>query len=223
MKALSVLALSGLVLLAVPLATTADQDGPYTYTVSAGQATITDFNTTYSGALSITNTLGGCRVTTIGVSAFRSCTNMTSVTIPDSVTNIGSEAFYYCTALTSVTIGNSVTTIGKNAFNNCTALTSVTIPDSVTTIGEYAFCLCPALRRVYFAGNAPTPGTALFKKTPATLYYLPAFASTWPSTFADRPTVLWNPTTATLATGSLDFTDPDATNYPARFYRIGTP
>ena len=53
------------------------------------------------------------RVTSIGFYAFRECSNLTSITIPNSVTSIGERAFYGCTGLTSVTIPNSVTSIGK--------------------------------------------------------------------------------------------------------------
>ncbi len=55
------------------------------------------------------------------------------------VTSIGYEAFRYCSSLTSVNIPNSVTSIGGWAFAYCDALTSVTIPNSVTSIGNYAF------------------------------------------------------------------------------------
>ena len=55
-------------------------------------------------------------VTSIGDSAFRSCTSLIGVTIPDSVTSIGASAFGYCTSLTSVTIPDSVTSIGASAF-----------------------------------------------------------------------------------------------------------
>ena len=43
-------------------------------------------------------------------------------TIPDSVTSIGSSAFRNCTSLTSVTIGNGVTSIGVGAFIGCEEL-----------------------------------------------------------------------------------------------------
>jgi hypothetical protein len=54
-----------------------------------------------------------------------------------SVTRIGSSAFKGCSGLTSVTIPNTVTSIGESAFSGCSGLTSVTIPNTVTTIGEY--------------------------------------------------------------------------------------
>ena len=55
-------------------------------------------------------------VTSIGNDAFRSCSDLTSVTIGNSVTSINDRAFWYCSGLTSVTIGNSVTSIGYRAF-----------------------------------------------------------------------------------------------------------
>lgn len=88
----------------LPVSVRAATWGPYTYTVADNKATITDFDTTYSGALSITNELGGYPVTSIGDHAFFFCESITSVTIPDSVTSIGVSAFRDCTSLTSVTI-----------------------------------------------------------------------------------------------------------------------
>jgi len=61
-----------------------------------------------------------------------------AVVIPNGVTRIGREAFYQCTELTSVTIPDSVTDIGSSAFQK-SGLTSITIPSSVTYIGEFAF------------------------------------------------------------------------------------
>ncbi len=93
-------------------------------------------------------------VTTIGKSAFRDCSSLTSVTIPDSVTTIGDVAFRNCDSLTSVTIGDSVTSIGKMAFAYCSSLKNVTFGDSITEIGEMAFDGCSSLIRVYIANIA---------------------------------------------------------------------
>ena len=80
--------------------------------------------------------------------AFKGCSALERVTIPNSVTNIGDWAFYGCSGLTSVTIPNSVTSIGERAFQGCSGLTSVTIPNSVTSIKRHTFRDCSALTSV---------------------------------------------------------------------------
>ncbi|MDO4738964.1 MAG: leucine-rich repeat domain-containing protein, partial [Bacteroidales bacterium] len=61
---------------------------------------------------------------------------------------IGEFAFKGCTGLTSITIPNSVTSIGYSAFEGCKGLTSITIPNSVTSIGTCAFYGCEGLKTV---------------------------------------------------------------------------
>ena len=87
-------------------------------------------------------------VTNIGEGAFRGCSGLTSVTIPDSVTNIGVGAFAGCSGLTSVTIPDGVTSIGEEAFSGCSGLTSIAIPDSVTSIGYEVFYGCDGLTSI---------------------------------------------------------------------------
>ena len=103
-------------------------------------------------------------VTSIGNHAFRECTSLTSVTIPNSVTSIGYKAFYDCSSLTSVTIGNSVTSIGDEAFALCFSLTSVTIPNSVTSIGDYTFEGCSSLTSITIPNSVTSIGRAAFER-----------------------------------------------------------
>ena len=102
-------------------------------------------------------------VTSIGESAFKGCTSLTSVTVPDSVTSIGDSAFSDCTSLTSITIPDSVTSIGSYAFEYCRSLTSITIPDSVTSIGSYAFEYCRSLTSVTIPNSVESIGDNAFQ------------------------------------------------------------
>ena len=133
-----------------------------------GTATVTYLDTeynSYSGDVAIPKYLeiSGQRytVTSIGKSAFRECTELTSVTIPNSVTSIGEYAFFVCPDLTSVTMPNSVTSIGNYAFSQC-GLNSISIPGSVKTIGKEAFAYCENLASVSFAEGLKTIGEDAF-------------------------------------------------------------
>ena len=81
-------------------------------------------------------------------SAFKGCSNLTSVTIPNSVTEINDHAFQYCSGLTSVTIPSSIKEIGFCAFADCTGLQSVTIGGDGVNIHSGAFGRCTELTDV---------------------------------------------------------------------------
>ncbi|MBR5541542.1 MAG: leucine-rich repeat protein [Bacteroides sp.] len=77
--------------------------------------------------------------TSIGDYAFRSCSYLTNVNIPN-VTTIGDNAFDRCTKLASIT--TQATTIGKQAFYNCSGLTALNLTAaSGIQIGEEAFSI----------------------------------------------------------------------------------
>ena len=110
--------------------------------------TITGIGTCKDTDIRIPETIDGYKVTGIGASAFRNCTSLTSIVIPDSVTSIGTWAFAGCNGLTSIVLSNGLTSIGSYAFYYCTSLTSIVIPDSVTSIGRYAFEDCTSLTSI---------------------------------------------------------------------------
>lgn len=88
-------------------------------------------------------------VTSIGNFAFKLCTGLTSIEIPNSVTSVGSYVFDFCTRLTSVsldcssvnqwlreiksikeiTFGKNVKSIDYAIFSGCTELTSIKVED----------------------------------------------------------------------------------------------
>ena len=101
-------------------------------------------------------------VTSIGNSAFSSCSSLKGVIIPESVTSIGNEAFNQCKSLQSIVIPDSVTSIGDNAFNKCRSLQSIVIPDSVTSIGDDAFYECKSLQSIVIPNSVTSIGNNAF-------------------------------------------------------------
>ena len=96
------------------------------------------------------------RVTSIGNKAFNYCSELRSVTMPNSVTSIGVSAFYGCSNLHSIKISNNVTSIGKGAFEGCCLLYSIIIPESVISIGSYAFSGCSGLTSITIPNSVTT-------------------------------------------------------------------
>ena len=77
----------------------------------------------------------------------------TSIFVKDGTLSIASYAFKDCSRLKSIEIPNSVTSIGEDAFYNCYELTVIVIPNSVTSIGGYAFYGCSELKTVINFSN----------------------------------------------------------------------
>lgn len=85
-------------------------------------------------------------VVSIGAKAFKSCVNVTSVTIPNTITTIGEQAFFECNGLTSIVLPESLKNLCNYAFDGCFYLVSVNIPSSLTKINRGAFGRCHSLQ-----------------------------------------------------------------------------
>ncbi len=86
-----------------------------------GETTVTD--------VIIPATHNGKPVTGIASGAFKNCSSIVTVTIPDSVTSIGSDAFYRCTKLEKISMPASLKSVGFDAFSLCEKLSAVYIDD----------------------------------------------------------------------------------------------
>lgn len=166
-----------------------------TYTTSSTNATITGgtFETTFTGTLDIpakiTNGTTTYNVTSIGQSAFRKNTAITSVklpeglvfiqqaafdstaiagevVIPSTVANIGYYVFRGNTALNKVTFTatSKITSLGADVFQG-TALTAIDIPNSLTVIPNNAFRGIKTLTTVTFPTAYTSIGSNAFSDT----------------------------------------------------------
>lgn len=95
--------------------------------------------------------------------AFRNCRSLTSIDLPESLTRIETAAFADCSSLSSVTIPSSMGAIGPAVFSGCSSLSSVTIPESVTSIGDYAFSKCSSLASINLPENLKSIGECAFE------------------------------------------------------------
>lgn len=58
----------------------------------------------------------------IGSEAFRGCTLLNAIDLPDSVVSVGDAAFYGCSGAEELTIGSSLVSVGRAAFFNLRSL-----------------------------------------------------------------------------------------------------
>ena len=142
-----------------------DYEYDYTINTEDGTATITKFRALVDGSYDITipTDFGRFPVTAIGDDAFRGCSALKKVTIPQSVTSIGDSAFAGCRNLDSLTINDAATSIGHRAFLGCTSLATISLGENIKTIGYSAFNSCTSinLTNVTIPENVTTirPGT----------------------------------------------------------------
>ena len=186
----------------------------------------------------------GTNVRLIGMSAFYGCTSLRNLTIPDSVSYIGFSAFEACTSLKTVTMGTGVTDIRGDAFSSCGSLTGVYFRGNAPSLAYGTFDDDDNATVYYLAGTTGWGGS--FGDRPAVLWDSPVKATA--ASFGVRtnrfcfnitgttniPIVVeactnlasasWTPLqSCTITNGSIYFSDPQWTNYPARFYRIRSP
>lgn len=131
--------------------------------ISNNEVTITGFDQSCGVTeVVVPSTVEGYPVTSIS-SAFKECSSVTSITLPDSLKTIGDYAFYGCSSLTSITIPDGVTAIPSCAFAGCYALESISLPDSITSIGKSAFRDCKSLTAIVLPESVTSIGDHAFR------------------------------------------------------------
>ena len=116
----------------------------------------------FKGCTSLKSIVLPDSVTEIGKYAFNNCSSLEEIGMPDSVTKIGNGAFAHCIRLKSIVIPNSVTFIDNAVFFNCSSLKSIVIPDSVNNIGEEVFKGCTSLKSIVLPDTINNIGSIAF-------------------------------------------------------------
>jgi hypothetical protein len=212
------------------------------YSIPAGVTTLGDMAFAWAASLSGISIPAG--VTRIPGWAFNSCDSLTAVSIPDTVTSIGYLAFGYCRSLASVTFGRNVVDITDSAFEGCYLLQAAYFAGNAPSLGGHVFDYDNNLTVYYLPGTEGWGPT--FGDRPTAPWLLPnplilssglgfgvhtngfGFIISWATNIpvvveacASLSNSIWSPVaTNTLTDGTSYFSDPEWTNYPARFYRI---
>ena len=122
-----------------------------TYTVltedagsSSGTVSVKAANTAISGAVVIPETVSNSgfsyTVTTFESRAFRTCGQITSVSVPNTLTNWNTDRiFSTCTNLVDVNIPEGVTEVQMSTFHTCPNLGHITLPKSLGNLSGQMF------------------------------------------------------------------------------------
>ncbi|MBQ6433014.1 MAG: BspA family leucine-rich repeat surface protein [Bacteroidaceae bacterium] len=112
-------------------------------------------------------------MTYIPESAFNTCTNLSSITLPRTITEVKGWALFGCTSLTSIDIPEGVKAIGQSAFYGCSSLTEIGLYYGLETIGEEAFTKT-ALERFTIPGSVTNMDDAFQAQTTVIPQYVTA-------------------------------------------------
>ena len=155
---------------------TNDTLAPYEVEVSRTYGSYSSYTTVIIPS-SVTYNSKTYQVTSIEEAAFRSCSALTSITIPKSVTSFGYEAFAYCTGLQSVYYTGTLADWCNIDFDDFWSnpvyyahtlyigneiLTDAVIPNSVTSIKPYVFLGCTDLTSITIPNSVTSIGYGAF-------------------------------------------------------------
>lgn len=146
------------------------------YMTFAEAAKVTNIGTTFANNTAITHfeELEYFGIKSIPESAFKTCSSLAKIKLPNEITSIGKRAFTQCYALANIDITNSVTTISNDCFTYCDKLTKVTIGTGIKTISTWALSNIGALRNVTIRATVPPNITSTtFSNSNNAIFYVP--------------------------------------------------
>ena len=104
-------------------------------------------------------------VSNMGERAFSGCANLSAVTLPRTMDEISNGLFFGCKKLENVEIPAGISKVGDLAFSGCEKITFLTIPEGVKEIGRKAFAGCRYLMYITFPESLEYVGMDAFRNT----------------------------------------------------------
>lgn len=120
-----------------------------------------------------TNTLtNGCKnsivvngIQYIGTCAFRECSNLGTLNLPNTLLGIKDRAFYKCSSLESITIPDSCLSLEHTCFGDCYSLKEIVLPCNLTEIPDDCFENCTALNTIVIPDTVTSIRSEAFENT----------------------------------------------------------
>ena len=134
---------------------------------------VSGYTETMAERITIPNVIGEVPVGRIGSDAFKNCTTLKWIFIPENISffrlisgeissftgcsftlalNQKTVNRWYCTSLVGLELGEKVECVEDNAFMGCTELKSLSLPQNISTIGYNAFKDCTKLESANIKG-----------------------------------------------------------------------
>ncbi|MBR3760981.1 MAG: leucine-rich repeat domain-containing protein [Ruminococcus sp.] len=129
--------------------------GDYQYAKIEGGAAIV-FCSSEESVITVPAELDGVKITEIYPAAFSACT-ASEIIVSEGIKTIKKTAFDSCPNLKSITLPQSVETIEDYVFENCLYLEKIDLGGAVT-IGGGVFNSCSALKELIISGNCKNIG-----------------------------------------------------------------
>ncbi len=148
--------------------------GDYRYTLNEDGCAVISKYSGWDKELTIPSELDGHPVKGIGDEVFFDCSNLISVTIPDSVTDLGANPWKYCDNLNTISVSPGHPALAvidgalyskadkKLVWVSMSTEGTFEIPQGIRIIGDMAFCCCESLTSVTIPDSVTTIGDWAF-------------------------------------------------------------
>ena len=100
----------------------------------------------------------------VEVAGFDGCTNLRNINIPKSVKKLGYHVFSDCKQFESFVVPEGVEELGYGAFSGCSNLRAIILPSTLKRIGDYAFKGCTCLEKIVLPDGLQEIGEKAFEQ-----------------------------------------------------------